>query len=287
MFLLLLSIAGLETGQDGEEDIHPCYEEYAVRNAIVGEGKKRQRDGKDLKFWLNGFSGCVTVEFPSASRSRASGGILADAMGLGKTVMTVAHILNDHDPSATSSDRSTLIACPMTLLSQWDEEISSHAPSLTRYMYYGQDRNDGLRNWNQLNSCDVCITTYGVIASEFSGARESPLFAKNWRRIVLDEAHYIKNPNSRIAKAVRKLNSQRRWCLTGTPIQNSLVDLHSLFQFLRMEPWDSPAWFNRLIQQPYMAGNQRAMKLLRNILGPILLRRTKDTLDANNRPILR
>jgi len=103
---------------------------------------------------------------------------------------------------------------------------------------------------------------------------------------VIDEAHYIKNHRSKVAKAVRELNSRRRWCLTGTPIQNSLTDLYSIFQFLGIEPWDSLSWFQKLIQQPYEQGNNGALVLLQSILRPLLLRRTKETKYKDNKPII-
>ena len=277
---------------EGSDAIHPCWEEYRIANAVeaqagpAGSSQAKKRRRCELCFWHNPFTGALSLEFPSGAGHSLSGGILADAMGLGKTVMTIAHILACPAPDrkGTGEGQATLVVCPMSLLAQWREEIASHAPSLSVHVHYGQARDGGA-----LTAHDVVLTTFGVLASEAKeeGARGGGVCAVPWFRVVLDEAHYIKNPRSKAARAARQLTSQRRWCLTGTPIQNSLGDLHSLFRFLRIEPWDRGAWFRKLIQEPYESrANKGALTILRNILAPVLLRRTKDTTDHQNRPIL-
>lgn len=136
---------------------------------------------------------------------------------------------------------------------------------------------------------DVVITTYGVLASEFSPEHAEDnggLYSVHWFRVVLDEAHTIKSSKSQISMAAAALIADRRWCLTGTPIQNNLEDIYSLLRFLRVEPWGNWAWWNKLIQKPFDEGDERGLKLVQSILKPIMLRRTKFSTDREGRPIL-
>ncbi|GBG80826.1 hypothetical protein CBR_g31382 [Chara braunii] len=182
----------------------------------------------------------------------------------------------------------TLIVCPMTLLSQWKAECETHVQegAVSVYAHYGSDR---ARECSALLDYDIVITTYGVLAAEANRENfleEGSLHSVHWYRVVLDEAHMIKNWKSQSAKAVFHLTSDRRWCLTGTPIQNQLDDIFSLLHFLRVEPWSNWGWFFKLIQKPYEDGDERSLKLLQAILKPLMLRRTKETTDRLGRPIL-
>ncbi|XAR60085.1 DNA helicase [Bertholletia excelsa] len=312
----------LEKGKDMDEGattLHPCWEAYHLA------------DKRDLVVYLNAFSGEVTMEFPSTLQM-ARGGILADSMGLGKTIMTIALLLahserggslgspstneafDEHSENGDTSHQSptlsnktkisgfnklvkkkrsvvgggNLIVCPMTLLSQWKAEIETHAQagSLTLYVHYGQSRP---KDATILAQNDVVLTTYGVLASEFStenSEENGGLYSVRWFRVVLDEAHTIKSSKSQISMAAAALVADRRWCLTGTPIQNNLEDIYSLLRFLRIEPWGNWAWWNKLVQKPFEEGDERGLKLVQSILRPIMLRRTKFSTDREGRPIL-
>ncbi|XP_004304707.1 PREDICTED: putative SWI/SNF-related matrix-associated actin-dependent regulator of chromatin subfamily A member 3-like 2 [Fragaria vesca subsp. vesca] len=312
----------LEKGKcmdEGAMTLHPGWEAY------------RLADKRDRIIYLNAFSGDATTEFPSALQM-ARGGILADAMGLGKTIMTIALLVahSGHGPSGSQpisrssfedieasdmSDHSSklpkavtkfsgfdklmkqknmlayggsLIVCPMTLLGQWKAEIESHVRPgcVSVYVHYGQSRP---KDANLLAQSNVVITTYGVLASEFSTENSKDnggLFSVSWFRVVLDEAHTIKSSKSQISIAAAALVAGRRWCLTGTPIQNNLEDIYSLLRFLRVEPWANWAWWNKLIQKPFEEGDERGLKLVQSILKTIMLRRTKFSTDCEGRPIL-
>ncbi|PKA47564.1 Putative SWI/SNF-related matrix-associated actin-dependent regulator [Apostasia shenzhenica] len=301
-----------------ERTLHPCWDAYQLA------------DKRNLVIYLNAFSGEATTVFPSTQQI-SRGGILADAMGLGKTVMTIALMLTHSEkgrlPTCNSNLESdednisshgmskfssvsrkgssisgfdkllkskpsliggNLIVCPMTLIGQWKAEIETHAEhgSLSLYVHYGSSR---LKDAKFLVQSDVVLTTYGVLASEFSAENSEEnggLYSVQWFRIVLDEAHTIKSSKSQISTAAAALTADMRWCLTGTPIQNNLEDLYSLLRFLRVEPWGNWSVWNKLIQKPYEVGDERGLKLVQKILKPIMLRRTKLTTDREGRPIL-
>ncbi|KAI3523337.1 hypothetical protein L1887_01398 [Cichorium endivia] len=302
---------------DAATTLHPCWDAYHLA------------DKRKFIVYVNSFSGEATVEFPSTLQM-ARGGILADAMGLGKTIMTISLLLthtekggsldkdsitqsnneiNGSDQSSSSPKKAAkfsgfdkikkkqkqsligggnLIICPMTLIGQWKAEIESHSEpgTLSIYVHYGQSRP---KDAKILSQSDVVLTTYGVVASEFSSENAEErggLYSVRWFRVVLDEAHTIKSSKSQISMAAATLVADRRWCLTGTPIQNNLEDIFSLLRFLRIEPWGSWSWWNKLIQKPFEDGDERGLSLVQNILRPIMLRRTKFSTDKEGKPIL-
>ncbi|XP_020110775.1 putative SWI/SNF-related matrix-associated actin-dependent regulator of chromatin subfamily A member 3-like 2 isoform X2 [Ananas comosus] len=304
--------------EDASMTLHPCWDAY------------RLVDKRGLVVYLNPFSGDATTEFPNTLQI-ARGGILADVMGLGKTIMTIALLLaetgkgclstssasqvadeaskiNASDQFGNAFKKSTsisrfskllkpktaltgggnLIVCPMTLLSQWKDEIETHVlpGSLGIYIHYGQSRP---KDAKLLAQSDVVLTTYGVLASEFSAenaADNGGLYSVHWFRVVLDEAHTIKSAKSQISVAAAALSADRRWCLSGTPIQNNLEDIYSLLRFLRIEPWRYWALWHKLILKPFEEGDERGLYLVQSILKPIMLRRTKSSTDKEGRPII-
>ncbi|CAA7057378.1 unnamed protein product [Microthlaspi erraticum] len=285
------------------ETLHPCWEAYRIC------------DERAPSIYINIFSGEATIQFPTATQM-ARGGILADAMGLGKTVMTIALILarpgrgnpeieDDIGPAGdVTADKpkrkenhhraltivkakgGTLIVCPMALLSQWKDELETHSKpeTVSVLVYYGGDRTHDAK---AIASHDVVLTTYGVLTSAYKQDMGNSIFHRiDWYRIVLDEAHTIKSWKTQGAKATFELSSHCRWCLTGTPLQNKLEDLYSLLCFLHVEPWCNWAWWSKLIQKPYENGDPRGLKLIKAILRPLMLRRTKETRDKEGSLIL-
>uniref|UniRef100_A0A1A7XCV1 Helicase-like transcription factor n=3 Tax=Iconisemion striatum TaxID=60296 RepID=A0A1A7XCV1_9TELE len=173
------------------------------------------------------------------------------------------------------SARTTLIICPLSVLSNWLDQFRQHVHpnvKLNIYLYYGPDRN---RNKKFLSSQDVVITTYNVLSTD--SGNKSPLNEISWLRVVLDEGHIVRNPNAQMSKAVLELKAQRRWILSGTPIQNSVKDLWMLLAFLRLKPFDVREWWNRVIQRPVMQGDREGLKNLQNLVRCITLRRTKNS----------
>ncbi|KAI0402845.1 hypothetical protein F4802DRAFT_573995 [Xylaria palmicola] len=224
-------------------------------------------------------------------KSAHKGGILADDMGLGKTIQALALILCR--PPAEGTRKTTLIVVPTSLLRQWQREIDDKVKpghKLKTVIFHSQRKRN--MTVNRLLSYDVVITTYGTLAYEWKQMYECRktdagiLLASHavFHRIILDEAHTIKNRNSQTSKAVDRLNGTYRLCMTGTPLMNRLDELYPLVRFLRIDPyreWDS---FRRNLVL-IKGGQSKAMTQLHVLLGRILLRRTEKTM-VDGQPIL-
>ncbi|XP_016891132.1 helicase-like transcription factor isoform X2 [Cynoglossus semilaevis] len=173
------------------------------------------------------------------------------------------------------SARTTLIICPLSVLSNWLDQFEQHVRSnvkLNVYLYYGAERN---RSQKFLSAQDVVITTYNVVSADHGA--NSPLHKINWLRVVLDEGHVVRNPNAQMSKAVLGLKASRRWILSGTPIQNHVKDLWMLLAFLRVKPFDVREWWNRVIQRPVTQGVRSGLQNLQTLVKCITLRRTKSS----------
>jgi SWI/SNF-related matrix-associated actin-dependent regulator of chromatin subfamily A3 len=223
----------------------------------------------------------------------ASGGILADDMGLGKTLEMIALMVADPH-SASSLSHTTLIVAPLGVMSNWTGQIANHVrpdSPLRVMLYHGTGKKP--MKAKDFGSYDVVITTYATLASEYlpRGQKTPPpipraqgLFSLHWRRVILDEGHIIRNPQTKAALAASGLLARSRWVLTGTPIINTLKDLFSLVKFLRlsggMEQYDI---FNSVLIRPLKAGYEPASLLLQALMGTICLRRKKEMKFVNLR----
>lgn len=162
-------------------------------------------------------------------------GILCDDMGLGKTLQTLCIVASDHHNRAEEYAKSqapdsrklpSLIVCPPTLSGHWQQEIKTYAPFLSVAAYVGPPA-DRKALKETLGETDIVITSYDVCRND-----SDVLEKHNWNYVVLDEGHLIKNPKAKITQAVKRLMSNHRLILTGTPIQNNVLELWSLFDFL-------------------------------------------------------
>ncbi|TDL29103.1 hypothetical protein BD410DRAFT_710839 [Rickenella mellea] len=167
------------------------------------------------------------------------GGMLADEMGMGKTIQTLALFVSDRQ-------KPNLVVAPTVAIMQWRNEIEAHTSGFKVAVWHGASRE---ANAQELKKFDVVLTTYAVLESAFrkqqSGFKrqgqivkqKSPVHQIQWHRIILDEAHNIKERSTNTAKAAFELKSNYKWCLSGTPLQNRVGELYSLVRFLGGDPF--------------------------------------------------
>jgi len=197
-----------------------------------------------------------------------SGGVLADDMGLGKTVQTLTLLLAVKSAEEKEGKKfKALIVAPTSVVTNWLREIERFAPSLTAALWHGGDRKE---REDELEDSDVIITSYALLR------RDEEMLAKlQLRYAILDEAQNIKNPFSATARAACRLKSDRKLALTGTPIENRLSEIWSIFNFVSpglLGPLDK---FEDKYSRPIDAGDQKAANRLRATIHPFILRRTK------------
>ena len=200
-------------------DIHKI-DPFQVPVAIKAELRSYQQEGVNWLAFLNRYH---------------LHGILCDDMGLGKTLQTLCIVASDHHLRAKEFEKTqapevrrlpSLIICPPTLSGHWQQEIQTYAPFLTCLAYVGPSSERG-RLQGQLGKTDVVVTSYDVCRNDIN-----ILLPFNWNYCVLDEGHLIKNPRAKTTIAVKRIISNHRLILSGTPIQNNVLELWSLFDFL-------------------------------------------------------
>jgi DNA repair protein RAD5 len=236
-----------------------------------------------------------TIQMLSLVHSHRSPEHLAALDAVGSNEKDPASSLTRQPPSTPTLKRAlatTLVVAPMSLLAQWasEAEKASKPGTIRVLIYYGSEKGVNLQTLccgsNLLAAPNVIITSYGVVLSEFNSltstfggnrTTSSGLFGLEYWRIILDEAHTIKNRQSKTAKACYELAALHRWVLTGTPIVNRLEDLFSLVRFLRVEPWSNFSFWKTFITVPFEKGEfMRALDVVQTVLEPLVMRRTKD-----------
>ncbi|KAK0622598.1 SNF2 family N-terminal domain-containing protein [Immersiella caudata] len=247
------------------------------------------------RFFINRISGAHQNEEPK----QFYGGIVADPMGFGKTLTTIALVatdvcgpqdpfsdLNDlfdnHDTDLEMADPSfqTLIVVPPPLLDTWEEQLAEHVipDGLTWMRYHGKGRTSQSLDFTRSN---IVLTTYHTIAADWKSkgsSQDSVLFSARWRRLVLDEAHVIRNSNSQMARSIHELDAKCRWAVTGTPLQNRLKDFSALLKFLQVDPYCDQKSFDRDISHLWKTEQaDEARKRLQRLSRCLLLRRPQGT----------
>ncbi len=222
------------------------------------------------------------------------GGCLADDMGLGKTLQTIALLLKVKNDSKNTTPISSgtktslqlnlfdipgfnnekplntsLIVMPVSLIHNWENEINKFAPSLTTFKFFGTQRT---RSFEDLLTVDVVLTSYGVVRNDIEN-----LGKLHFNFIILDESQFIKNPDSKIYKAVIQLQSGHKLVLTGTPVENSLTDLWAQLNFLNRDLLKSQHYFREEFVTPIEKyNNPEKQRKLQILISPFILRRKKE-----------
>ncbi|KAK3395546.1 SNF2 family N-terminal domain-containing protein [Sordaria brevicollis] len=295
-----------------EEDINKLLSNIRPDEDIPPE--ERGETPPDLKYPLYPHQQLALKWMNSMELGYNKGGILADDMGLGKTISMLALMASHRAPDGQVG--TNLIVGPVALIKQWELEIRNKMKDDRRmnvYLYHGGAKK---KPWEELKEYDVVLTTYGTLAAQLKKydsyveksfanpdglddatekkfRRDCPMLHHRTKffRVILDEAQCVKNAKTIQAKAVRQLKATYRWCLTGTPMMNSVSELSSLLRFLAIKPFCD----ERKFREAFGSLDQRnsakqieksnAMKQLQALLKAIMLRRMKTTV-IDGKPIL-
>lgn len=202
-------------------------------------------------------------------------GVLADDMGLGKTLQTLAHLLTEKE--AGRMDRPCLILAPTSVLRNWAREAAKFTPELRVLLLHGDERRSDF--W-RIPRHDLVITSYPLLVRD-----ADELQRIDWHVVALDEAQYIKNPKSKAAQVCSTLKTRHRLCLTGTPIENHLGELWSLYQFLMPGLLGDADSFRTYYRNPIERdGDRDRQQQLASRLQPLLLRRSKSAVAKDLPP---
>ncbi|KAF3765676.1 hypothetical protein M406DRAFT_257710 [Cryphonectria parasitica EP155] len=285
-----------EVGAESDFQVQPCEKSTLKNHQVDGVRFILQRENGQAS-WSQVLIDKVRIGASISPRSDCRpqeyyGGLIADVMGLGKTLTmltAVVHSLPEAEEygnfckvgDANRGDKlptkSTLVVVPSTqLLESWRSEITEHfiPGTLNTVIFHGQHRPQDPAS---LRTADVTLTTYATLVADFNAG--GILYRMLWYRIVLDEAHWIRNSGTKQYRAVDGLSSRNRWCLTGTPIQNKIDDIASLAGFLRLSPFLTKAEFQKHILAPLSQGGPDFAKPLRGYLEAYCLRRTEKRLN--------
>ncbi|KAJ1998054.1 TATA-binding protein-associated factor mot1, partial [Coemansia thaxteri] len=253
-------------------------EPFRIPVKINASLRKYQQDGVDWLAFLNKYE---------------LHGVLCDDMGLGKTLQTICIVASDHflrsqrfanEKNADCLPLPSLVVCPPTLISHWEQEVRNYTDSLRPLCYAGVPaERRPLIAQIAANAADVVIMSYDVVRNDID-----LLAAQNWNYCILDEGHVIKNARTKLTLAVKRVKARRRLILSGTPVQNNVVELWSLFDFLMPGFLGSERQFNEMYARPILAsrdakqmshaqlGGEQALKALHKQVLPFLLRRMKE-----------
>ena len=205
-------------------------------------------------------------------------GCLADDMGLGKSIQVIARLIQEREGVSKAKKKSepqilpTLLIAPTSVVGNWLREIDKFAPQLKATVHHGSDR---IKDLEQFKS--ACLQQDIVITSFTLARKDAKLLCSlEWQRIVLDEAQNIKNPKAAQTKAILKLSGKHRLALTGTPVENRLLDLWSIFNFLNPGYLGKQAQFRKAFEIPIQKNNNKVKSVtLKKLVEPLILRRVK------------
>ena len=276
--------------QQGEENQHMSLLELLQREAEAGSELEFERDDTleemlqklndksqlELVTDLPNFQGKLReyqqrgVSWLNYLDNLGLNGCLADDMGLGKTIEVIARLIQERNNNDQVAP--TLLIVPTSVIGNWQKEIAKFAPHFQSMIHHGSDRSKNVSEFKKaIASHDVMITSYTLVR------KDAKLFDRvDWQRIVLDEAQNIKNPQAAQTKAILKLNAPHRLALTGTPVENRLLDLWSIFNFLNPGYLGKQAQFRKAFEIPIQKNSDRTKALtLKKLVEPFILRRVK------------
>ncbi|MEK5107713.1 DEAD/DEAH box helicase [Cytobacillus sp. FSL K6-0129] len=204
-------------------------------------------------------------------RSFKFGAILADDMGLGKTIQLISYILAVKEQEDGNHTQPALIVCPTSVLGNWQKEFEKFAPDLNVYLHYGSYRAKGKVLEKAVKEADVVLTSYGLTHLDIDSLKEI-----EWSSVSIDEAQNIKNAQTKQSQAVRQLQGTHHIALTGTPMENRLSELWSIFDFTNHGYLGSLGAFHKRFVLPIEKDqDEEKVKQLQAYIRPFLLRRTK------------
>ncbi len=251
----------LVPGAEVDSQAKALFERLQDVGAVASVAKPRGLKATLRPYQKQGFSWLVHLH------KLGVGGILADDMGLGKTLQTIALLMwvrgkhrGDRKPN--------LVVAPTSVVPNWQREIEKFAPTFRVVTWHGADRRDRLE---ELGAADVVITSYALARRD-----ADTLSSVGFRYVILDEAQHIKNPLSQTARAVKRIPSERRLALTGTPIENRLSEFWSIFDFVSPGLLGDLKRFEERYARPIDRGDEQTAQRLRAIVAPFVLRRTKE-----------
>ncbi|GKY97042.1 hypothetical protein MPSEU_000662800 [Mayamaea pseudoterrestris] len=277
---------------------HPLWKQRYLASACMK---------KTITFYVNEVFAAAT-HMPPEPPKACSGGILADSMGLGKTVIVLAVILQEKAERMAQTDMvmldaptTTLVIVKLSLINQWEQEIKTKT-NLSVYVYHDCAGAGTIRKSqpSDFAGVDIVLTTYNVLPGEVK-RKQPTLLQYPWLRIVLDEAHSIKNHQSQASKAACSMNAIHRWACTGTIVQNGLDDVFGLMKFLGHEPWCWNSFWKAAVTKPWSAGHDEkddnlrqlvhkenvalVLSRVRKLLDPLMIRRTKEMVQLDLPPV--
>ncbi|KAK1779954.1 SNF2 family N-terminal domain-containing protein [Copromyces sp. CBS 386.78] len=308
----LLGALGLDDSLEKEDEIKKLLSNIRPDEDIPPE--ERGETPPDLKYSLYPHQQLALKWMTDMEEGHNRGGILADDMGLGKTISTLALMASRRAPEGEVA--TNLIVGPVALIKQWELEIQNKMKEDRRmnvYLYHGGSKK---KPWSELRKYDVVLTTYGTLTAQFKKHEcylekslddpnglgeqaeqryrlECPMLHHGTKffRVILDEAQCVKNAKTMSSKAVRQVRANHRWCLTGTPMMNSVSELSSLLRFLQIKPFCEERKFKEAfgsLDHRYKGRDfekSNAMKQLQALLKAVMLRRMKTTV-IDGKPIL-
>ncbi|WP_423897093.1 DEAD/DEAH box helicase [Corynebacterium matruchotii] len=245
----------------------PAPRRIPIPAGVTASLREYQRRGVDWMYWM---------------ARQGLGAVLADDMGLGKTLQLLAleaaeRDSSEREPTVVESVGQvgkvgpSLVIAPTSVVGNWAREAKKFTPHLKILVHHGTERKKDQEFLGTVTDYDIVITSYGVASRDYQ-----LLGQQHWHRVTLDEAQHIKNSSTKISKAVRSLPADHRMALTGTPVENRLLELRAILDFCNPGILGSVSFFKHHFSKPIeVTGDEKKQEQLRNLTAPFILRRLK------------